>query len=162
MIANRKSMAGIAVAFCITALTAFAGIAQADGRGCGGEQAGKHRQHDFRKIADKLGLSDTQKAQAKKIFQDNRDAVKPIFSTLRTEQENLHKLIHADVVDEAAIRTETAKIAAIQAELNVDRAKVGAQFRVILTPAQLATLKGLQHKRHGHGKDDPDAPPAEP
>ena len=106
----------------------------------------------MKKIEKKLGLTDAQKTQAKAIFQGNRDVVKPIFTTLHTEKNNLQALIHADTVDEAAIRAETAKIAGIQADLNVNRAKVGAQFRAILTPAQQAILKTVDHKRHKKGE----------
>jgi periplasmic protein CpxP/Spy len=158
MFKNRKNMARIVVLFCITALTAFASIAQADGEGCGGEHGGKQRHHNFMKMAKKLGLNDTQKAQAKTIYQGDKDVMKPILTSLRTERENLQTLIHADTIDEAAIRAETAKIAGIQADLNVNRAKVGAQFRAILTPAQLATLKTMQQKRHKN-VDTADTPP---
>jgi periplasmic protein CpxP/Spy len=158
MFKNRKNMARIVVLFCITALTAFASIAQADGEGCGGEHGGKQRHHNFMKMAKKLGLNDTQKAQAKTIYQGDKDVMKPILTSLRSERENLQTLIHADTIDEAAIRAETAKIAGIQADLNVNRAKVGAQFRAILTPAQLATLKTMQQKRHNK-PDTADTPP---
>jgi len=144
---RRRSMARIAVIFCITALTAFVGIANAHIEGGGGEKCGKHQRHDFRKIAKKLKMTEAQKAQAKTIFQGNREVVKPIYTSLREEKKNLHTLMHADSVDEAAIRAETAKIAAIQADLNVNRAKAGAQFRAILTPSQLATLKTMHEKR---------------
>ena len=148
MIKDHKSMAKIAVLFCITALTAFSGIAQANYGGCGGGHFGKHEHQDFKKIEKKLGLSDAQKAQAKTIFQGNREAMKSVFESIRTEQKNLQALIHAETIDETAIRAETAKIAGIQADLNVSRAKTGAQFRAILTPAQLVTLKTLHKKDH--------------
>jgi protein CpxP len=154
---KRKSMARVVVIFCIMALTAFAGIANAHVEGGGGEESGKHQRHDFKKIAKKLKLTDEQKAQAKTIFQGNREVVKPIYTSLRAEKKNLHTLMHADSVDEAAIRAETARIAAIQADLNVNRAKAGAQFRAILTPSQLATLKTMHEKRlekMRHEKDD--------
>jgi periplasmic protein CpxP/Spy len=161
---KRSSMTRIAVIFCITALTAFAGIANAHFEGGGGEEYGKHQRHDFRKIAKKLKLTDAQKSQAKTIFQGNREVVKPIYTSLRDEKKNLHTLMHADTIDEAAIRAETAKIAAIQADLNVNRAKVGAQFRAILTPSQLATLKTMHEKRlekKRHEKDDEAADPVQ-
>ena len=156
---NRKSMARIAVIFCIAALTAFASIAQADDGGYGGEHCGKQQRHDFKKFEKKLGLTDAQKTQAKAIFQGNKDVVKPIIATLQTERKNLQSLIHADAIDEAAIRAETAKIAGIQADLNVNRAKVGAQFRAILTPSQLTILKTLHQKNHK--KDNATTAPAE-
>ena len=138
MLNKRKSMAKIVVMVCIAAVTAFAGIAQADTGGWGGGR------HNFIKIAEKLGLTDAQKAQIKAIFQANKVVVKPIYTSLRTERKNLQALLHADTVDETAIRAETAKIAGIQADLNINRANVGIQFRAILTPTQLATLKILQ------------------
>jgi Spy/CpxP family protein refolding chaperone len=143
----------------IAAITAFAGIAQADPGGCGCEKGGKHQRHDFKEKADKLGLTDAQKVQAKAIFQNNKDVVKPLFTSMHTEQQNLQALIHADTTDEAAIRAETAKIAGIEADLNINRAKVEAQFRAILTPAQLAILKTLPQEHPGKGFGPP--PPAE-
>lgn len=154
---KHKGMAIVVVMMSITALTAFAGIAHANPGECGGENCGKHQRHDFKKMADKLGLSDAQKAQAKTIFQGNKDVVRPLFTSMHTEQQNLQALIHADTIDEAAIRAETAKIADIEADLNVNRAKVEAQFHAILTPAQLATLKTLpqEHPRKGCGPPPP-------
>jgi Spy/CpxP family protein refolding chaperone len=168
MLRKRKSMARIVVMFCIVAVAAFASIAQAhDGeRGeRGGEQCGcgdqhrqhgdKHHHHDFKKFAKKLRLTDAQKAQAKAIFQGNKDAVKPIFTSLRAERENFQTLVHADKIDEGAMRAELAKIAGIKADLIVDRAKAKAKFRAILTPEQLTVLKTLHKKgyepeRHNH------------
>jgi protein CpxP len=140
MFKNRKRLAKIVVLCCVTALTAFASIAQADGGGWGG------RHHNFRKIAKQLGLTDAQKAQAKAIFQANKPIVQPIYASLRTERKNLRALMYANTVDEAAIRAETATISGIQANLNVNRANVGVQFRAILTPAQLATLNTMHQK----------------
>jgi len=164
MLKNRKGMSIILVMFCIAALTAFAGIAQAhEGEwggehcGCGDHQlhhGGKHHRHNFKKFAKKLGLTDAQKAQAKAIFEGNKDVVKPLFTSLHAERKNLQTLIHADKTDEAAIRAETAKIAGIQADLNVNRAKVGAKFRAILTPAQLTILKTMHQKRHEEGQHE--------
>ena len=147
MLNNRRNMVRVFVAFCIVALTAIASMAQAGDGGCGG--GGKHHRHF---IGKKLGLTDAQKAQAKAIFTANRTVVKPLRESLRTEHKALQALIHADTVNEAAIRTETAKIAGIEADLNVNRANVGAQFRTILTPEQLATLKTLKMKWQTKGE----------
>ncbi len=160
MLKNRKNMARFLVMCCIAALTAFASIAQADGGGWGGEDCGNHQHHNFKKFSKKLGLTDAQKAQAKTIFEGNKDVVKPIITNMLAERKNLQALMHADTIDEAAIRAETAKIAVIQADLNVNRAKVGAQFRAILTPAQLAILKTL-HQKKCNNKTDVTTAPAE-
>ena len=128
-------MAKIAVIFCLVALMGFTGVAQASGGG--------NYHHIFWKIVQKLGLSDQQKAEAKAVFQANRAVVKPIVTSLRAERQVLFTLMNTDPVNEAAITAETAKIAGIQAQLNVNRAKVMAQFRAILTPVQLTNLNTL-------------------
>ena len=155
MSGKRGSMARMIVVICVVVVAACAGMAQARTGEWGGGGCGEHARGDFRKIARKLDLTDAQKAQAKTLFQANREVVKPVLASLRTERENLRALIHADTIDEAAIRAETVKIAGIQADLNVNRAKVGAQFRAILTPGQLATLKTLQQER-GKNRNAPD------
>jgi periplasmic protein CpxP/Spy len=149
---NRNGVTTIIVMCCFAVLATFAGITQADDGECNGEHFDKNQQHNFQKIAKKLGLSDVQRGKAKAIFQKNKDVVKPTIASLRAEQITLRSLIHADTIDVAAIRAETAKISGIQADLNVDRANVVAQFRAILTPAQLAILKTLHKKGHHKGE----------
>jgi Spy/CpxP family protein refolding chaperone len=127
--------------------TTGAGRVLADGGldddGCFG---GPH-QHGFRNMTERLGLTDAQREQARTIFQTNRTAMAPTLERLRTERQKLRTLLHADTVDEAAIRAETATMSGIMADLNVNRAKTGQQFRAILTPAQLATLRSLEQNR---------------
>ncbi|NVN93345.1 MAG: periplasmic heavy metal sensor [Desulfuromonadales bacterium] len=135
-------------------MTAFAGIAYANDSGWGGEHGGQEQQHNFRKIENKPGLADTQKAQAKAIFQGNREVFKPIIANLRAENKNIQALVHADAIDEAAIRAEKIKIAGIQANLNVNRAKIGVQFRAILASSQLEILKTLHPKKMYQGGDN--------
>jgi Spy/CpxP family protein refolding chaperone len=100
---NRRSFTGIVVALSITVMIAIAGIALAGGgEGCGGP--GGHP--NFKMMAKKLGLTDAQKSKTKAIFQGNKEVMKPIFDTLRTERDTLQTLLHADTVDEVAIRLE--------------------------------------------------------
>jgi len=94
----------------------------------------------------RLGLTDAQKTQAKAIFKADREAVKPQFEKLRAEKKNLISLIHADAIDEAAVRAETAKIAGIRADIIIARSKAFAKFRAILTPEQLEILKNHLHQ----------------
>ena len=135
------------VVICIVVLTAFVSIARAVEGEFNVEQSDKSQRHNFNKIANKLDLTDAQKAKAKAIFQANKEVVKPIVAKLRIEQIALRNLIHADTIDIPAIRAETTKISAIQTDLNINRAKVVAEFRAILTPAQQNTLKKLIKKR---------------
>lgn len=157
MLATCNRMTLFAGMFCIVALLVCTGIAQADCGMCGDTRGDRSRHHDFKKIETHLGLTDAQKVQVKAIFQGNRDVLKPVISELRAERAKLQSLIHADSVDEAAIRAETAKIAGIQADLNVARAKAGVQFRAILTPYQREILSTM-HKKGQEKYCGPDAP----
>ncbi len=144
----------------ISSAVAFGGqLAQADeGKDCAHWQ-GKgdygcnchHRGHqfhrDFKKMATELGLTDQQKAQIKEIFKKERAEMKPIMTRMIAERRNLRELAQADKIDEAAIRAQAAKLATIEGDLAIQHARVAAQIRAILTPAQVEKFKALQKER---------------
>ncbi len=108
----------------------------------GAPMAGRH----FKKMATELGLSAQQQQDIKAIFQKDRPQFQPLVKQLVAERRALRTLIHADTVDEAAIRAQSAKVAAIQADLAVHRALTGQQVRKLLTPEQVQKLKDFQAK----------------
>lgn len=147
----RVNMAKIAIISCVAGLMLLDGIAMADNVGSAGEYGCV--QDDYWVTLEKeLGLSDAQTARARAIFEGNRDIVKPIIANLRAEKRYLHGLMRANTVDEASIRAETFSVAGIQADLNVNRAKVMSKFRTILTSAQLEILNTLLQKRDADGR----------
>ena len=163
-----KILTRVLVMFSVVALTPFANIALANEGGGGGahcckhhEWGAEHYEHHFKKLVEKLGLTDAQQAQAKAIFEANKAIVKPLKESLHAEKKILHTLMHADKFDEAALRAQSAKLAAIYTDLVVNKAKVCSQFRAILTPAKAATLKALheEHKKKCEAKPDTPAYP---
>jgi protein CpxP len=156
------------VAISLGALISFTGLSLANEGGWGGESGYKqhewgaeHFEKHFDKIVKKLGLTNEQQAKAKAIFEANKPLVKELKEKLYAEKKTLHEVMHADKFDEAAIRAESAKVAAIYADLNVNKAKVCADFRAILTPDQAKTLKAWyeehmkkckEHKEHKEDK----------
>ncbi len=158
----------VLVMFGVVALTPFANFALADEGGGGGEQCCKqhewgaeHYEHHFKKLVEKLGLTDAQQVQAKALFEANKPIVKPLKESLHAEKKYLHELMQSDKFDEAAIRAQSAKLAAIYADLVVNKAKVCSQFRAILKPAQVATLKAL-HEEHKKKCESKPATPTNP
>jgi len=119
---------------------------QAQGEHRHGCQMGKHgRGHRaFARIAKKLGLSDLQKAQALAIFKENRAQAKPTLVSLRAERHQLRNLIQSGTADEGAIRAESAKVSALQADLAVQRAKGAKQLLALLTPDQQTKWQALR------------------
>lgn len=118
----------------------------------GPPMAGPH----FKRMATELGLSAQQQQEIEAIFQKERPQLQPLMKQLMVERHALRTLIHADTVDEAAIRAQSAKAAAIQADLAVQRALTGQQIRKLLTPEQAQKLKDFQAKMESrHGKCGP-------
>lgn len=154
----KRDLTKLALLACITAAatfggqTAFAGYTGADpSPGAGQHQKhGKgHRGDFFKKMARELKLTDQQQTQAKSLFESSRAEHKPLMENLRAERSRMQDLVRSGSADEAAIREQAAKVAALQADLAVSSARAAKQFLALLTPAQAAELKGLQEKR-GH------------
>lgn len=113
----------------------------------GPPMAGQH----FKKLATTLGLSAQQQQDIKAILQKDRPQFQPLIKQLVVERRALRTLIHADTIDEAAIRAQSAKVAAIQADQAVLRAHTGQDVRKLLTPEQVQKLKDFQatmERRH--------------
>lgn len=102
--------------------------------------------HHFKRMATELGLSAQQQQDVKAIFQKDRAQFLPLLKQLVAERRALRGLIQADAIDEAAIRAQSAKVAAIQADLAVQRAHMSQEVRKVLTPEQVQKLREFQAK----------------
>ncbi len=91
-----------------------------------------------------LGITDEQKAQVKAVLQQYQPTAGPLIKQLVTERRALRDLIHAATIDESAIRAQAAKVASLQADLDVQRAHVSHDIRALLTPEQLQKLQDRQ------------------
>jgi protein CpxP len=116
----------------------------------GGQKEGRHcgcrdGHHDFAKIAERLGLSAEQKVKVKEIFEKKRQEAQPLRKELMTAKRDLRGLSMAEKTDEAAIRAQAAKLAGIEADMAINRARVNGQIRAILNPEQLEKFRTL-HK----------------
>lgn len=108
---------------------------------------GKDRQHGFWKLAKSLGLSDVQRNQVKDIFEKNRAESQPLRMELISAKRELRGLAMAEKTDEAAIRTQAAKLAGIETDMTIRRAKLAGQIRAILTPEQLEKFRAFQREQ---------------
>ena len=101
----------------------------------------------LKKMAAKLGLSAEQKQEIKAIIKKERPAVQPILQQLQTERRALRALVQAQTVDEPAIRAQAARVAAVEADMAVQRAHTAHEVRAILTPEQIEKFLTLQKER---------------
>lgn len=132
-----------AVAAVVMGIALIPVIAPAYMGGDGPVPSGQH----FKKMASELGLSPEQKQAIKDLFKKNKPLAEPLMKQMFTERRALRTLIQADPIDETAIRAQSAKVAAIEADLAVQRAHGAQEFRKVLTPEQIQKLKTIQDKR---------------
>jgi protein CpxP len=107
----------------------------------------KHSGSHMKRMAKDLGLDAQQKTQVKDILKSSHEQARPLMDKLVTERRAMRSLIHAESVDEAAIRAQSARVAAIEADLAVNRAQVAQKIRKVLTPEQVLKFKAIQEKR---------------
>jgi Spy/CpxP family protein refolding chaperone len=122
-----------------SAILGTAVVTGADGRG---ELGGAIRERIRAAIAT-LGITDQQRTEIREVLREFKPDVQPKIEKLVQERRTLREVIRTTPVDEAAIRAQSAKVAALEADLAVDRARVGAKVRPILTEEQLAKLQQM-------------------
>lgn len=112
---------------------------------------GWHHGHGggMRRIREALGLTDTQVQQIRDIFKANRAQVQPLVQSLMTEKRTERALIQAATVDEPAIRAQAAKVAAVEADLAVEHARIANQVRGVLTADQIQKVQDFQSRMDG-------------
>ncbi|HXR48018.1 MAG TPA: Spy/CpxP family protein refolding chaperone [Candidatus Limnocylindrales bacterium] len=90
----------------------------------------------FQRIAERLNLTDDQKAQIKTILRSEKDTLKPLVSSLHAARKNLRAAIRAGDANETTVRAASARVAAVEADLAVERMKIFAKIAPILTDEQ--------------------------
>ena len=88
-------------------------------------------------VAEKLGLSDEQKAKLKELTgdnQSNREAQKKVREATMKQLE----LMKAETLDEAAVMAAIDEVFELRKAMAKDQAKLAIAIRAILTPEQIA------------------------
>jgi Spy/CpxP family protein refolding chaperone len=120
----------------------------------------------------RLELTDVQKAQIDAMIKAHHEEFAPFHEEMKQAQLALYDAIHAETVDDAAIRDAAARVGALEADRAVARAEMFQKIRGTLTPEQQAEAaemigemrefqednpgmfqgRGQHHGRHGWGK----------
>ncbi len=98
----------------------------------------------MRRVAERLHLTDDQKLAALGVLRTHQPALKPLVDRLITDRFALRKTLEATTVDEAAVRAGSARVAAIEADLAVQKAHLFHDLRAVATPEQLTTLDQME------------------
>jgi periplasmic protein CpxP/Spy len=102
------------------------------------------------RLADRLGLSDDQKAQMKALFLKQKDTLQPLMENERTAREAFHKVLEAEGPDPATVGQAALAMHAADLKLQAAHQAAFEEFKALLTPDQRTQLDQMK-ARHGQG-----------
>lgn len=110
----------------------------------GTEQDGPVRGGLLARAKQKLGLTSDQVAQIKAVFRADKDILTPLLTKLHDARADLRAATQAPGATEASVRTASAKVAAVEADLAVERMSLYGRISPILTAEQHEQLNQMQ------------------
>ena len=96
---------------------------------------------------DRLGVTGEQKTQIQAVLGKYRPETEPLARKLVAERRALRRLVQDGAADETAVRSQVAKVASLESDLAVVRARAAKEVRALLTPEQTVKLAELQAER---------------
>lgn len=99
---------------------------------------------------DALGVTAEQQMELRAVLKKHLPEIEPLVRRSVAERRALRDRIRAEPLDEAAIRAQAARLAAVEADLAVARAKVAAEVRPLLTSEQHAKLAEMKRDAQEH------------
>jgi Spy/CpxP family protein refolding chaperone len=104
------------------------------------------RQRIFQRIAEKLDLTDDQKAQIKSILSGEKDTLQPLLAQLNDARKNLRAAIQAGDANETTVRAASARVAVVEADLAVERMKIFGKIVPTLTDEQRHKIADFEQR----------------
>jgi Spy/CpxP family protein refolding chaperone len=98
------------------------------------------------RLRTQLGLSHEQVTTIRADLTADKDTLTHILSSLHEARINLRETIRKPGATEDEIRAASAKVATVEADFAVERAKLYGKISPVLTPEQLAKLDELQQR----------------
>ena len=100
-----------------------------------------------------LDLSDAQKQQIRDITKRHRDQTQPIVQRLMTAMEAQRAAIEAVPVNEPAVRSAAQDVAAAQADMAVEQARLHSDIFGVLTVEQQTKAKQLEAQAQAKARE---------
>ena len=101
-------------------------------------------------LADRLGLSDEQKTQAKAIFARQKETLMPLMESTRETHEAFRKALETEGADATTVGQAALAMHAAEKKLQAAHQAAFEEFKALLTPDQRTQLEQMK-TRHGHG-----------
>lgn len=109
-----------------------------------------------------LDLSDAQKQQVRDITQRHRQQMQPTMQRLQEAMQAQRAAINQVPANEAAVRQASTALAAVQADMAVDEARLHADIFSILTVEQQEKAKQLEAQARARGQERRQRAPRDP
>ncbi len=107
------------------------------------------------RIAEKLHLTDDQKAQIKTVLISEKDALMPLLGRLHDARIALRAAIHAGDANETSVRAAAARVAAVEGDLAVERMKSYGKIAAIPTDEQRRKIADFEQRADSFGDSLP-------
>ena len=104
--------------------------------------------HTFYVVAARRDRGESQKEQIGVIRESYSERTAALFEALRSERGELAKAVHAEQFDEALVRAAASRVAVVEADLAVQRARIASDIRQVLTPEQVQKADELRQLFH--------------
>ena len=140
----KKYIIGFTV-FALVAISTVFAIGQKGGDWKGGRGFGHHG--GFGRMAEKLNLTDAQKAQVKDIMDASRAKVQPLTEQLKANHQKMETATANGQFDEAQVSTIANEQATISAQLIVEKERAKSQIFQILTAEQKTLMPQFEAQR---------------
>jgi Spy/CpxP family protein refolding chaperone len=130
----------------VAGLFLTAALSFGHGMRSGGDGVGPYGPFPER-MMDRLGVAGEQKTRIDGVLGKFRPEAEPLVQQVVTERRTLRRLVQDGAADEKTIRSQAAKLAALETDLAVLRARVSKEVRSLLTADQIARLEEFRAQR---------------
>lgn len=107
----------------------------------GAQERRGNRGEALERAKEKLNLTDEQMGKVKEILAVEKDAIVALGQKLRTARTELRDVMQNERSNEKQVRDASARVAAVQADVNVFRHKLQGKIYPMLTAEQRQTIK---------------------
>jgi Spy/CpxP family protein refolding chaperone len=104
---------------------------------------GPARGRMLERAKEKLGLTDDQITQIKSVIKDDKENISSIVKRIHDARSDMRQAIRASDANESTVRAAAAKVAAVEADLAVERLKLCGKIAPILTTEQREKLQQM-------------------
>jgi len=103
----------------------------------------------LQKAKEYLGITDAQTTQIRAVLKEDCDTLAALGRSLHDGHRKLRDTIRNDKASEADIRAASAELAKAQADMAVERHKLSAKIKPVLTAEQLEKIAAMEERIDG-------------